>query len=230
MGIKSSAAARIVLTVLVALLVGTSSAVADSCASTTDCTYQLNFANDTSSSGLGSLASYGSVELTRTNGQINFLVTLASGFKIFDAFGFNSSIATDPSSLNLTSSTSGFTTGSVALGSTQLDGFGTFEYVNNGPNGPPNGSTSLSFTVANSTAFTDVHQLVEGSGKVGSLFAAHVFNGSGTCDTTKYSCTGWIGTTASTSAVPEPSSYLWLMGAGFGLIVLVFERRRRKTA
>ena len=229
MRITSSMAARIVLTILAVLLVGTGSAFADSCASTSHCIYDLDTVNSTSA--LGTLSSYGTVDLSLSAGKINFIVSLVSGYRLFGGFGFDSSISPDPGSLSVTNSsdTTNWPNGTLTLGSNQFDGFGSFEYAFDGPNSQTNGTQTLSFTVSNGAAFTDVHQLVEGSTGGGSLvpsiFAAHIFNGNGGCGT---ACTGFVG--ARGTAVPEPSSYLWLMGAGFGLIVLVFERRRRRTA
>lgn len=229
MRITIPTAARIVLTVLVVLLVGTGSAFADSCnATATDCTYTLNAVNSTS--GLPTLSSYGTVELQLdAMKNINFIVTMASGFKIFQDFGFNSSISPDPLTLSVTSTSDATNWPTATLGlnpkSNSFDGFGSFEYVFGGPNTQGNGTQTLSFTVSNGGNFTNVLDLVEGSTgnqvNVPSLFASHIANSDG-------SLTGFVG--AKGTAVPEPSSYLWLMGAGFGLIVLVFERRRRRTA
>lgn len=218
--------------VVVGLLAASGSAFADSCPSMTDCTYQLTYANDTGA--LGTLASYGSVELKLFSGQIQFLVNLAAGYTIFgshDAFGFSSSLANDPATLNVSSATAGYGPNPISQGSTAMDGFGKFEYVVTGPNNPPSGVNSLSFTIGlPSGNFSDVHDLVEGTPTTGSLFAAHIFNNTGSCNTAMSSCTGYVGTAASASAVPEPVSYLWLMAAGFGLIVFVFHRRRRSAA
>ena len=230
-------AARIVLTVLVVLLVGTGSAFAETCSDIKqDCTYTFNAVNNTSA--LGSLSSYGTVELKLMSGQIQFLVNLAPGYLLVNsqnAFGFNSSISPDPTVTLAPGATSGYGLGSLGVpGSNQYDGFGSFEYNITGPQGTTNGVNSVTFTIGLSGggSFTDVHQLVEGStqgngtgANVPSLFAAHLYNTDPACGS---ACTGIAGVTG--TAVPEPSSYLWLMGAGFGLIVLVIERRRRRTA
>lgn len=216
-------AARIVLTVLVALLVGTGSAFADNCASISDCTYTLNTVNDTGA--LGSLASYGTVELKLNGPNIDFIVSLVSGYRLFKDFGFNSIDPDLALSVTSTSDPANWLTGTLSPGANHIDGFGDFEYALTGPV-QKFGTQTLDFTISRSGGFADVRQLVEGStgggSNVPSLFAAHIINDAN-------ANTGYVGVTAG-SVVPEPSSYLWLMGAGFGLLILVFERRRRRMA
>ena len=228
MRITIPTAARIVLTVLVVLLVGTGSAFADSCINTaTNCTYDLHTVN---TSTLGSLSTYGTVQLTLNgSNNIDFLINIVSGYRIFGGFGFNSSISPDPGSLTVSASSdsTNWPTGTLSLNpaANNFDGFGNFEYVLNGPNSQTNGTQTLSFTVQRSGGFTSIQQLVEGSTGGGSLVPALFSSHLAQISTGN---TGFVG--AKGTAVPEPSSYLWLMGAGFGLIVLVFERRRRRTA
>lgn len=140
-------------------------------------------------------------------------VLYASGS--FDTiFGFN--YTGGPSALNI----SGLSFGMYSAGSTQLDGFGQFQY-SIGTIWSGNNGASLSFTVTR-----------KDGGTFGSAKDLSISNGNGfgfavdIADTSKC-ITGTAGTFAAVAPVPEPSS-LALFGTGMLIAGGIWRRRSKR--
>ncbi len=197
------------------------SAKASVCASTTDCTFNLN----TTAVGAFGSGPFGTVELKLNGSAIDFTVDLADGFGFnlidtgtHEAFSFNNVIG---GTLALSSFSSPLYSDSGA-GPGSNPPFSTFTNAlkSTCTNGGGCGVNVLTFTVSRTLGFTDVNQLIglsTGSGTA-AYFAADIANSAG--------ATGAVGATGfgTTSTVPEPvSSGL----VGIGLIALSLLRRRR---
>jgi hypothetical protein len=199
------------------------SANASVCASTTDCTFNLNN-TDVAAFGAGP---YGTVELKLDGSAIDFTVDLADGFGFnlidsgsHEAFSFNNVIGGTLTMNSFSSSlysdfgagpgaNSPFSSFTNAVSSSCINGSGC-------------GVNKLTFTVTNTLGFTDVNQLIglsTGSGTA-AYFAADIANSAG--------ATGVVGATGTgiTSVTPEPISSALV---GTGLMSLLFLRRRRNS-
>jgi len=206
---------------LAAAVIMVPSAKASVCASTTDCTFNLN-STDVVAFGAGP---YGTVELKLDGSAIDFTVDLADGFGFnlidtgtHEAFSFNNEIGG-------TLALSGF---SSSLYSDYGAGPGTnppFSIFTNAvksscTNGSGCGVNTLTFAVNRTGGFTDVNQLIglsTGNGTA-AYFAADIANSAGV--------TGAVGATGIgiTSVTPEPISSALV---GTGLMSLFFLRRRQ---
>ena len=197
------------------------SAKASVCASTTDCTFNLNNTN-VAAFGAGP---FGTVELKLVGGTIDFTVDLADGFGFnlidsgtHEAFSFNNEIGG-------TLALSGFSSSlysDYGAGPGTNPPFSTFTnaVTSSCSNGSGCGVNKLSFAVDRTGGFTDVNQLIglsTGSGTA-AYFAADIANSAGV--------TGVVGATGLgiTSAIPEPISSALV---GTGLMSLFFLRRRQ---
>jgi hypothetical protein len=197
------------------------SAKASVCASTTDCTFNLN-STDVGAFGAGP---FGTVELKLNGSAIDFTVDLADGFGFnlidtgtHEAFSFNNVIG---GTLALSSFSSSLYA-DFGAGPGTNPPFSTFTNAVSSTctNGGGCGVNMLSFVVNRTGGFTDVNQLIGLStgGVTAAYFAADIANSDGV--------TGAVGATGPgiTSTVPEPlSSGL----VGIGLIALSLLRHRR---
>lgn len=174
--------------------------------------FQINVPN----SGLGVNYAPGTlfatVHLSLVGNTIQATVTMEPTFKVFDAFGFNGVAGLTVSNL---------TPGWTSDGSGQVDGFGNFAYVLNGPNQGFNGNTVLSFTVNCPGGCSSVNQMVglashPSAGQEGAHFAMHVYPLNFTVNT------GFAGDGA---PVPEPAS-LALLGMGLAGLGGWFRKRK----
>jgi hypothetical protein len=208
---------------------------AATCASTSNCTFVFTTAN--TSSGFSSGSDFGTVNLALQGETIKFSIDLSSsGLKIWDqqasfpgAFGFNDNNSSD--TLTIGSYSSSAYSGSGTNGS--YPQFGTFDDIAgvSGPGQQMNGASlvsALSFVVSTNQVggFTDVNQLVQLTGS--DYFVAHAFCASSTCGGAGK--TGAVAATkVETAVTPEPASYLVLLSAGFGVMLLAIESRRRRS-
>jgi hypothetical protein len=200
------------------------------CASSTDCTLTLDQGN--SSGGFGS-GNFGTVHLTlntvtdvatidvkMTGG---FLISGGNGFA--GAFGFVDNLG---GGLTIGGFSSASYSGSLSDATDDLhfDGFGFANdaAASSHPIGAA-GIPEVSFTVKKGTQLTDVNDLLHlfspAGGDGAAYFVVDASTGTGN--------TGLISVTHG-SAVPEPTSYLPLVGTAFGLIVFLHHRRSRSVA
>jgi hypothetical protein len=180
---------------------------------------------------------FGEVTLTQTtSSQVSVLVTLDNPYLYVDtgqagAFTFNLAnvpFANLAFSINAASMKAGFS-GIIAGNGTfdqHMAGFGFFDYAINGDTQHTSGGSTpigqtLSFTVTNTSGNLPISDFLEiSTGSTPSFFSADVF-GNG--------LTGFVGVRtsgASTSSVPEPSTWAAI---GFGLLglALLGSRKRR---
>ncbi len=227
---------------------------ADSCASLTDCTYDFTVHNVASFNT--TITDYGTVRLQLSGGTITVTITLlndaTNGFRLIGtgqpgAFAFNDTTNEALTFGGFPTGYSGGTSCTTSCPDQHFDGFGLFDDVFASTTAPSAGTgpdsvnalSTLSFTVcragltppcSGTGAFSDVHQLVDLShippGDAQAFFVADVFQFKGCTG----SCTGLIAVGGSNSVVPEPTSYIPVLSAGFGAIVFLVERRRRKGA
>jgi hypothetical protein len=200
------------------------------CASATLCDLTLTQGNAGSGFGTGN---FGTVDITlnTTTHVATVNVSLASGFYIINT-GFAGSIGF-ADSLGGGLTIAGFPNSSYsgalsdATNDLHFDGFGFANdaWATTGPSaGDSTKVSSVTFTVSKGTSLTDVNQLINLFDPAGGDGAA-VF----VVDAINTNTTGpGAGKTGLLSAVPEPTSYLLLLSAAFGLVAFVFERRRRK--
>jgi hypothetical protein len=190
---------------------------------------------------------FGTVELTLVSGKIDVSLSMLPNWVLINTgfagtFGFNDNFELGDISAGSFSSPnysgSANNGGSDPAGDLNFDGFGTFDNAaaTTGPSaGSANAISNLSFVISRTLGFTSVQQLVElNTGGDGSAyFVADVFdkacgaanpNGGG-------ACTGLVGVSTlnnnNLNPVPEPSSYLALLGAA--LAAMVFVARRKRT-
>ena len=171
-------------------------------------------------------SSWGTVSLTQNGSkQVDFSISMASGFKLF-GFGWNflgTAVGLDVLSANPSppwANKTNFTN------SGNRDGFGSFDYFLSDPNGS-NATSTLTFSVkrndGSDLSVSDLKELSNGGGSGKAYFVAEVT--ASPCSTTsQLPCTGWSGVGEQTTPVPEPASLL-LIGSGISAIVV---RRRRK--
>ncbi len=203
-------------------------------------TYDLNMANcpnpdgglctNGSGSGVPVVSSFGTVGLNLNGtGGIDVLVTMASGFKMFGDFGFNSSLSPNPV-IDITGASPSppwNNASNQSAGNITLDGFGKFEYEVTGGNGAGDRTTSLSFTVVKHgggsfASISDLVALSTGGGSGQSFFTTHVIADSSICAPGNRACTGWVGSNG--PVVPEPGSIALF---GTGLLLAGYTLRRK---
>jgi hypothetical protein len=198
------------------------------CASSTDCT--LTFTQGNASSGFGP-GNFGTVRLTEgAGGVVTVDVKLTGGFLISGgngfpgAFGFNDTLG---GGLTIGNFSSGLFSGNVSDATQDLhfDGFGKSSdaAASTHPIGAA-GIPEVSFTVKKGTSLTDVNDLLtlfQAGGDGPAYFVVDASTGTGN--------TGLLSVTHG-AAVPEPTSYVPLLGAAFGLIVFLHHRRSRSMA
>jgi hypothetical protein len=212
----------IVVAVVSALAMIAPASASSLCSNTLDCTLELTQANSSSGFGTGN---FGTVQLVGDGTSVvTITVSLNSGWDIIDtgfpgSFGFTDSLSGTPTIGNFSSSLySGSTTDTTQ--DLHFDGFG-FTNDAAATTGPHNGAglQSVSFTVTQ-TGLTNVNDLLNlsgtpaGDGQVFFAVDAGVIGGS----------TGLLGVTG--TAVPEPSSYAFLLAA-FGAIIWIARRRQK---
>jgi len=168
---------------------------------------------------------FGTVSVDAVGGSLNFVLTLASGYRIHDgnanhnAFAF--SILGDPN-VTITNLTSGFaainTTSGTNVSSPPFGNFFTaIDCTTACGAGFGGGYTgTLSFTVSSANALS-IASLVANNGI---YFTTDVVIANGN--------TGNVGATLATTAVPEPATWAMMVG-GFGAMGFAL-RRRQKVA
>jgi hypothetical protein len=206
-------------------LVGATTLSAGVCTST-DCTYNLD---STQVPGFGT-GPYGTVELQLISGKIKFTIDLADGFGFnlidtgtHEAFSFNNTLGNPTMTMSNFSSTLYSAVSGSPGSNPPFSNFANGVQSTTCTNGGGCGVNKLTFTVATSSGFTDVNQLVKLStgGGTAAYFAADIGNTAGN--------TGPVGATT-VAATPEPGSYTALVGAGLGLLAFVGHRRRKGSA
>jgi hypothetical protein len=178
-------------------------------------TYTLNAFN----SG-GVAGPFGTVEVNRTSTTTAIVTfTAASGFKFTD--GSSAAVNVNASSFTLTNVVDNGTFLQVKNppGTSNVDGFGSFNGVIDNENSFNGSATSISFTLTNTSGTWASASTVLLANNTGNVVAAHI----GVCNTgcTAFSQTGF------TAVVPIPAA-AWLFGSG--LIGLIGIARRRITA
>jgi len=201
------------------------------CANSASCIFTFDITNGGVTGG-----NFGTVTLTTSGSNIKVDVNLNAGFHLIQtgshqAFDFNDSLG----GVSLTLGTFSDPQYTQASPPPFHDAFfGDFGHAVNSTAGPGAGTTGvkeLTFLVLGHTNVNDIAAL--SSGGTNSYFAADVFADASVCGSTGFaagSCTGLFGVTGGggiISSVPEPTSYLALLMAGLGAIVLLVERRRR---
>jgi len=163
--------------------------------------------------------SYGTIDLSLTaEGKIVVTVTMTSGYRLGDGFGFD--IVGSTTGLAISNITSGWNTGLTS--NIQMDGFGKFDFgVTAGSNSDR--FDSLTFTISRDGGFASIDQLVDintqDNGAPGAYyFATHVYPATS-------GSTGYAAASGATT-VPEPSILILLGG---GLTGLAVYRKRFKS-
>ncbi len=192
------------------------------CSDTLNCTLELTQANSSSGFGTGD---FGTVQLVGNgSNEVTITVTLNSGWDIIDtgfpgSFGFTDSLSGTPTIGNFSSSLySGSTTDTTQV--LHFDGFGYFSDAA-ATTGPHNGAglQEVSFTVTQ-TGLTNVNDLLNLSGLPAGDDRVYFAVDAGMIGAN----TGLLGVTG--TAVPEPSSYAFLLAA-FGAIIWIARRRQK---
>lgn len=166
-----------------------------------------------------SLCNQLSMTTTLNSGAINVHVSAGPDFGIFGdsganrAFGFN--VVGSTTGLSITNLTSGFTFGGT---NSQVNGYGFFEFIVDGPHTGAGSNLPLDFTVTRTGGFLSDLALFETNAS-GNVVAAHIRNE--VSDKTGFVTTHTLPT--GNTPVPEPASML-LLGTG-----LVAAYRSRKA-
>ena len=199
------------------------------CPDTTNCTFTFNVTNGNTP------GNFGTVNLATMGSDILVTVNLAAGLHLIQtgshqSFDFNDDVAGTPTQGSFSNSQYSQATPPPFAD----DGFGTFLDAVASTAGPGAGTTGVTLLTFKVLGITDVNHLVGLSSVSGvpAFFAADIFADASACGATGFgtSCTGLIGVTGSPSTVPEPTSYLAMLLGGFGAIVFLTERRRRRAA
>lgn len=177
---------------------------------------------DLSQTNIGGLCSgsCGTVTVTFNAGTIHFAINVAPN-TVFGqgqgAFGFN--VVGTNTGVQVTnivnSSLFGFTGSSG-----NMDGFGSYEFLIDGPPAAQ-GASTLSFDVSRTgSAFTGLSDVYQTSSNGSGFFAAHVANGTGL---TGFAVTGTTPRPPQ-GQVPEPTSVL-LLGSVSGVVLYLMRKR-----
>ncbi|HEX7360310.1 MAG TPA: PEP-CTERM sorting domain-containing protein [Bryobacteraceae bacterium] len=191
-------------------------------------TFTFNIDNCTGTCGA---APFGTVTVTQdvNPNTVDIGVSLTSGNNFWSSgfpgsFGFN---ITDPDpTISVNNLSSGWSLNSTSGGSLHFDGFGNLDYALScsdcGPHDDP--VTSLSFSVTadglTPASFQELSSIPPGSDRA--YFVADIMGANGN--------TGVVGATlTSTTAVPEPSSFLLSAAGALALLMFLFGRRRKSA-
>lgn len=196
----------------------------------TQALFTLNVSDPAANVGSGP---YGTVTVTENSGALDFLMTLASGYKIHDgnanhnAFSF--SIVGDPG-VTISNLTEGFAAVAPTAGTNiTAPPFGSFftgidcTVCTSGYAGGYGGP--LSFTVSAATTLDLTSLAFNTIGSKDIYFTTDVINGAGN--------TGNVGATlirggGTTPPVPEPATWAMML-VGFGFVGATMRRKQRQT-